>query len=131
LRRSEVRYVLDTTFVIDHLRSDSAAVHRFASLFENGDEVFVNEVVVCEAWSGAHLPDDPDLEALLQVIEFVQPAPVHARAAGRWRAEARARGWNLGLPDALIAACADSLDAAVLTRNARDFALTPVRVETY
>ena len=126
-----MRYVLDTTFVIDHLRNDRAAVHKFASIFEDGDEVFVNEVVVCEAWTGAHLVGDPDLEALLQVIEFVRPAALQARAAGRWRAEARARGWSLGLADALVAACADSLDAAVLTRNARDFALTPVRVETY
>ncbi len=126
-----MRYVLDTTFVIDHLRDDPAALRRFATIFEDGHEVFVNEIVVCEAWTGAHLIGDPDLEALLQVIEFVQPAPVHARAAGRWRADARARGWSLGLPDALIAACADSLDAAVLTRNTRDFALTPVRVETY
>ena len=126
-----VRYVLDTTFVIDHLRDDPAAIRRFASFFEEGHEVFVNEVVVSEAWAGAHLAGDRDLEALLQVIEFVQPGPVHARAAGRWRAEALARGWTLSLPDALIAACADSLDAAVLTRNTRDFALTSVRVETY
>ncbi len=126
-----MRYLLDTTFVIDHLRDDPAAIRRFGELFENGDEVFVNEIVVCEAWSGAHRGDDPDLDALLQVVEFVQPAAVHARAAGRWRAEARTRGWTLGLADALIAACADSLDAAVLTRNTRDFALTPVRIETY
>lgn len=126
-----MRYLLDTTFVIDHLRDDPSALRRFETIFEDGDEVFVNEVVVCEAWTGAHLSGDPDLEALLQVVEFVQPAPIHARAAGRWRAEAKARGWYLGLPDALIAACADALDAAVLTRNARDFALTPVRVETY
>ncbi len=126
-----MRYVLDTTFVIDHLRSDPSARRRFAAIFEDGDEVFINDIVVCEAWTGAHLAGDPDLEALFEVIEFVQPAPVHARAAGRWRAEAKARGWMLGLGDALIAACADSLGAVVLTRDIRDFALTPVKVEAY
>ncbi len=35
------------------------------------------------------------------------------------------------MPDALIAAMAFDLDAVVLTRNVRDFELTPVRVETY
>jgi len=35
------------------------------------------------------------------------------------------------LADALIASAAVAIDAAVLTRNVRDFALTPVRVETY
>jgi predicted nucleic acid-binding protein len=38
---------------------------------------------------------------------------------------------TLSAPDALIAASAEALDATVLTRNLRDFALTPVPVETY
>jgi predicted nucleic acid-binding protein len=126
-----VRYLLDTTFIIDHLRDDPGALRKFALIFEAGDDVFVNEVVVCEAWTGAHLAGDPDLEAVLGVVEFVQPAPDHARIAGRWRAEARALGRTLGLGDALIAACADSLDAVVLTRNTRDFALMPIHVEAY
>ena len=48
-----------------------------------------------------------------------------------WRAAARESGRTLDLPDALIAATAFDLDAAVLTRNVQDFALTPVRIETY
>jgi predicted nucleic acid-binding protein len=36
----------------------------------------------------------------------------------------------LSLADALIAAATED-DAVVLTRNVRDFALTPVRVEAY
>jgi hypothetical protein len=35
------------------------------------------------------------------------------------------------MADALVAAAADAVDAAVLTRNIVDFVLTPVRVETY
>jgi predicted nucleic acid-binding protein len=126
-----VRYLLDTTFIIDHLRDDPGARRAFARIFAVGDEAFVNEVVVYEAWAGARTAGDPDLTAVIRVLEFVQPGPEHAWQAGRWRAEARARGRTLSLPDALIAAAAASLDAAVLTRNTRDFALTPVRVETY
>jgi predicted nucleic acid-binding protein len=126
-----VRYLIDTTFVIDHLRGDRAAREKMARLVELGDELFVNEVVVAEAWAGAHRNDDPDLEAFLQFIEFIQPGPTTARAAGRWRAEARSRGWTLSMTDASIAAAAQSLDASLLTRNLRDFALAPVRVETY
>ena len=51
--------------------------------------------------------------------------------AGRWRGEVRRAGRNLSLADALIAAAAEASDAIVLTRNVRDFSLTPVRVETY
>lgn len=126
-----MRYLIDTTFVIDHLRGDRAARQRMAQLAEIGDELFVNEVVVAEAWAGAHFDVDPDLEVFLRFLEFVQPGPSTARDAGRWRADARSRGWTLSMTDALIAAAAQSLDAILLTRNLRDFALTPIRVETY
>lgn len=124
------RYVLDTSFVIDHLRGDEAAQRRFARIFDEGDQPIINEVVACEAWSGAPATGDPALTALMRVVEFVQPGPASAERAGEWRHGARARGSTLSLADALIAAAADD-DAIVLTRNVRDFALTPVRIETY
>jgi predicted nucleic acid-binding protein len=125
------RYLLDTTFIIDHLRADPAAVDRFARLFDDGDEAFVNEVAVCEAWTAARTDDDPQLGALLNAIGFVQPPLEAAARAGRWRDDARRSGQVLSLADALIAAAANALGATVLTRNERDFRLTPVRVETY
>ena len=124
------RYVVDTTFVIDHLRGDPSALERFDSSLERGDELAINEVVACEAWAGAPLEGDPALERLLRAMEFVQPGPDGAARAGRWRQDAHRRGHVLSLADALIAAAADP-NASVLTRNVRDFALTPVRVERY
>ena len=126
-----VRYLLDTTFVIDHLRGDAVAVARLARIVDDGDEPFVCDVIACEAWAGAHDDDDRDLVALLQFVEFIQAGPDQARRAGRWRADAKRRGWTLSAPDALIAASAEAIDAAVLTRNVRAFALTQARIETY
>lgn len=126
-----MRYVLDTTFVIDYLRGDQAAAHRFARFFEEGDEVFVTEIVVCEAATGARSHPDPGLDAMLEPVEFVQPGRDSPRRAGEWRSVARRQGRELSLGDALIAAAADASDAVVLTRNVRDFSLTPVRVESY
>jgi predicted nucleic acid-binding protein len=125
-----VRLFLDSTFAIDHLRGDLAAVERFDRIFATGDDAFVNEIVVCEVTTGSSA-DDPELAAFLEALEFVQPGPQTALRAGRWRADARRRGFTLSLPDALIAATAESLGAAVLTRNSRDFSLTPVRIESY
>ena len=126
-----MRLFLDSTFAIDHLRGLREAVDRYRSLFEAGDEPVVNEIVVCEVRAGARLEQLPDVEAFFRPVEFVQPGPDAAMRAGAWRAEARSRGRHLSLADALIAAAADATDAAVLTRNVRDFSLTPVRVETY
>jgi predicted nucleic acid-binding protein len=126
-----VRYLLDATFVIDYLRGFPDAIERFGRFFEEGDQPIVNEVVVCEVAAGSRRHPDPDLLAMLEPIEFAQPGPDHAVLAGQWRAEARARGRTLNIADALIAAAADASDAVVMTRNLRDFALTPVRVEAY
>jgi predicted nucleic acid-binding protein len=126
-----VRYLLDTTFVIDYLRGEPAAAKRLERFFHEGDDVIVNEIVVCEAVTGARSHPDAGLEAMLEPLEFVQPGPDIPRRAGEWRSQARRRGRDLSLGDALIAAAADASDAVVVTRNARDFSLTPVRVETY
>jgi predicted nucleic acid-binding protein len=126
-----MRLVLDSTFLIDHLRGEGDAVDRLARIFENGDEPIVTEIVVCEVRAGL-LPDaERHLVALLEPMEFVQPDPGTAMRAGRWRAELRIRGRTLSLADSLIAAAADSMGATVLTRNVRDLSLTPVPVERY
>ena len=126
-----MRLVLDSTFLIDHLRGRREAMEALANIFENGDDAIVTEVIVCEVRAGLLPDDERHLVALIEPMEFVQPDPGTAMRAGRWRAELRARGWTLSVADALIAAAADSMGAAVLTRNVRDFAQTPVAVETY
>ena len=122
---------MDSTFVIDLLDGDPAAVQRHRSIYETGDEPSVNEIVVCEVRAGMPTKDVPKLVGILEPVEFIQPGPETALLAGEWRRQAHERGRRLSLPDALIAAAAMHADAAVLTRNVRDFALTPVRVETY
>ena len=125
------RYLLDSTFLIDHLRGDPAARQRFRRLFEEGDEPVVNEIVVCEVATGTPEHPDPDLAALLEPIEFIQPGPQASMLAGQWRAAARIRGHQLSLADALIAVAAHVGGATVLTRNVRAFAHLRVTVETY
>jgi predicted nucleic acid-binding protein len=125
------KYQLDSTFLIDYLRGDPVTIERFARFFADGDDVLVNEIAVCETRYGLRPSQVPDFEAMLRPLEFVQPGPDAALNAGRWRAQAREGGRTLSLSDALIAAAAEASDAIVLTRNVRDFSLTPVRAETY
>lgn len=126
-----MRYLLDTTFAIDVLRSYQAAVSRFEQLFSGGDDAYVTEVIVCELATGARPEDEPGLWAFIRAVEFVQPGPEVAAVAGRWRGQARRRGITISVPDALIVATADALEATVITRNSRDFDLLPVPVEGY
>ena len=123
--------ILDSTFVIDHLRGDPAARIRWRRMFDEGDQPVVTEIVVCEVRTGLRSADEPILERFLMPTEFVQPGPEAALLAGRWRAEVGGTGRTLGSPDALIAAAAFHLGGGVVTRNVRDFGLTPVRIVTY
>jgi predicted nucleic acid-binding protein len=123
--------VLDSTFVIDCMLGDPAALARLEQVFAEGQQPMVNEVVVCEVRAGLREPDVAAFEALLEPTEFVQPGPDVAVKAGAWRADLRQRGRVLSLADALIGAAADAAGATVLTRNMRDFQLMPIRVESY
>lgn len=125
-----MRYFLDSTFAIDYLRAERDAIDRLRRLIEAGDEPYISDVVVCEVATGSPA-DNRGLAALIRAVEFVQPGPEVAVVAGRFRSDARSRGYVLGVPDALIAASADALGATIITRNVRDFAQTPVPIATY
>ena len=126
-----MKYLLDTTFVIDHERNVPEAIERLRRIYEDGDDPVVTSIVVSEAFVGAASLHDASLERLLRHMEYIHPGPGAARLAGWYRAEARRRGHTLGLGDALIAATAEHAGAVILTRNVRDFALTPARIESY
>lgn len=126
-----MRYLLDSTFVIDFLRARPQVVERMWRLVASGDDPYITDVVLCEVATGIRPTELDAFDAFVEGVEFVQPGPEVARQAGLWRGDARRRGQTLSVRDALIAATAGALGASILTRNVRDFALTPVPVETY
>jgi len=126
-----MRYLLDAAFLIDHLRADSAALARLDAMHLAGDDPIVTSITHAEVWSGLRPGHEAPIDQFLRYLEYVHAGPAAARLAGEWRAAALAGGRTLDVTDALIAATAYHLDAVVLTRNVRDFELTPVRVETY
>lgn len=126
-----MRYLLDSTFAIDFLRARPQAVERMWRLVAAGDDPYITDVVLCEVATGIRPVELDALDTFVNGVEFVQPGPDVARRAGLWRGDAQRRGRTLSVPDALIAATAGALGASILTRNLRDFALTPVPVETY
>ena len=113
------------------MRSKPDAVARLEAMYADGDDPVVTSITTAEVWAGGGGAGDAELAAFLEFIEYVHAGPPTAKLAGEWRADARRRGRTLDLTDALIAATAFDLGAIVLTRNLRDFELTPVRVETY
>ena len=116
-----MRYLLDTTLLIDHANGHAPATELLERLYEQGAELFTCEVVVCEALSGGTDAQRAILARLIEPLEYVATDPGAARSAGEARRLRREAGGRLGLGDALIAAVAGTLDATIVTRNRPDF----------
>jgi predicted nucleic acid-binding protein len=126
-----MRYLLDTTLLIDHAHGYAPAMALLHRLYEEGGELFTCEVVVCESLSGGTDAHRDVVSRLLAPLDFVAVDPPTARAAGAARLERHGSGGKLGLGDALIAALAKSLDATIVTRNRPDFARQSASVLSY
>ncbi len=116
-----MRYLLDTTLVIDHVNGYAPAMATLRRLFEEGGELYTCDVVVCEALSGGDDEHRAVIRRLLDALEYIGTDPEVARQAGAARLERHRSGGRLGLGDALIAAVARGLDATIVTRNRPDF----------
>jgi predicted nucleic acid-binding protein len=126
-----MRFLLDTTLIIDHAHGYEPAMRLLHRLYEDGGELFTCDVVVCEATSGGSDEHRDVVERLLAPLEYVSTDPQTARAAGAARLDRHRAGGRLGLGDALIAAVAKSLDATIVTRNRPDFERQDASVLTY
>lgn len=126
-----MRYLLDSTLLIDHANRDEAAAATLARFFEEGHELYTCDIVTTEVLSY----DDPDdlrhLEMLLDALEYVATTPTAARWAAASRRSRHRAGGLRALGDAIIAGVAVDLDATVVTRNADDFVRQGVPVFTY
>jgi predicted nucleic acid-binding protein len=125
-----MRFLLDTTLLIDHAQGRAGAAEVLEQLFREAHELLVCDVVVTEALSKG--PDDEMIVigSLIRAVEYVATHPEAARWAGESRRQRRAAGPR-SLADAIIAGVAHHQDATVVTRNPRDFEAQGIPVLAY
>ena len=125
-----MRYVIDTTLLIDYVRGRAAAGEVIQSLFAEPNDLLICEAVVAEALSACSDDERAAIAHLIDALEYVALPP----DAAAWAGESRRRGGRQSrrtLGDALIAAAAWFSDATVVTRNPQDFEAQGVRVLAY
>ena len=125
-----MRYLLDTTVLIDHARGHDGAVRLVATLFENPNDLYTCDVIVTEALTGGDDEERATINTLIRALEYVSTPP----DAAVWAAESRRSRRSLGprgLADALVAGLAWTLRAIVVTRNPKDFERQGVPVLAY
>lgn len=123
-------YILDTTVAIDWAHDRPGAVAVVERLFAETDRLYTTDVIVCEALSAGTAPERAVIERFLDALEYVSLGPAGARQAAEMRRSA-GRSSPRSLGDTLIAALARELDAAIVTRNPRDYAPFGVRTVEY
>jgi predicted nucleic acid-binding protein len=126
-----MRYLLDSTLLIDHASGDRHANELLARLFEEGHDLYTCDVVSCETLSRGDPAELRAMRTLLDALEYVATSPEAARWAGESRRARHAAGARRSLGDAVIAGVAQSVDATVVTRNDADFGRQGIRTLGY
>jgi len=125
-----MRYLLDTTVLIDHAAGWPEAISVVQKLFGEPHDLLVCDAVVAEALSKGGEREVAAIGKLIDALEFVSTHPEASRWAGASRRRLR-RTSPRRLGDALIAGVAWFNDATVVTRNPQDFEIQGVRVLGY
>jgi predicted nucleic acid-binding protein len=126
-----VRYLLDSTLLIDHANRDEPAATLLKDLYSEAHELYTCDVVTCETLSQGDATHLRHLRALLDSLEYIATSPEAARWAAASRLARHRAGGKLGLGDSLIAGVAAELGATVVTRNRPDFERQGIEVVTY
>lgn len=123
-----MRYLLDTTVLIDLSKNRRQVEDRIGKLLAEGEELGVSAITVAEFYAGLHPDQRPEWDRFFASVSFWPPTLVSARQAGVWRHEYRRRGITLKTMDMLVAAVASEAGAILLTANVRDFPMPEIRV---
>jgi predicted nucleic acid-binding protein len=110
--------LIDTNIFIDHLRNHKQAVSYMQSLVGK-DNVFFSAITETELLVGTENNNTEKRKLLLRLLyqwKKVSVANPLAKKAGDL-----AREHGMSVPDAIIAATALQEDAALITRNVKDF----------
>lgn len=128
--------LLDTTFLIDLLRGDPAAVDRARELEEDLVQQRVSTMTLVELSYGVARSHQPADERRM-VEEVLATKPAHPadtavmRKAGQLAGELANQGQTIGDGDVIIGAIAEIIGESVLTRNVKDFERLGVDIEPY
>jgi tRNA(fMet)-specific endonuclease VapC len=125
-----VPYLIDTTWVIDHLAGIPEATELLAQLAEEG--IAISSITYLEAFQGTERDPEPEtaqakLDRFLDAAPIIPFSPAVARRCARLREtlgkpgkRVRARALDL-----IIAATALEYDLTLVTRNTKDYADIP------
>lgn len=125
-----MRYLLDTTVLVDYLR-DRPVADRVDALIDSGETLCSSAINVEEVVRGLRPGEEGAVRRLIDGLLILPIGVEEGWRAGGWRREYASRGVTLSQPDCLVAAVTVSIDATLVTGNPRHFPMEDVRVEEW
>jgi hypothetical protein len=110
--------VLDTSVLIDHLRSVEPATDYLANLEERPS---CSEISRIEVLQGLRSAERKAAERLFRLFDWVPVTEAVARRAGELGRHWRRSHPGIGVADLVIAATAEQINAKLATRNVKHF----------
>lgn len=134
-------YLLDTSVVVDLLRTNSSAVRKRLTVCSN-HVVGLSVITLCELQFGLELrankyphlreSEEQKLSTIIEPFQWFPLTKDVMHSYGRIRSHLQVSGTGIGPLDTLIAAQAISLDAILVTSNVHEFRRVPkLRLEDW
>jgi predicted nucleic acid-binding protein len=118
-----MRYLLDTSVIIDHLRGDALASRWLRTLA--GDELWSVTPVRTEIWAGMRLAERAATMRFLDGLRWLDVSLAMADAAGVLANKYRKSHQGVDTIDYIIAAATQMLGAELCTLNLKHFPMFP------
>ena len=117
-----MRWVLDTSVLIDHLRGrPKAAVELIAGAIERGDELWSSQVVRAELLAGMRQSEEAATRDLMRLMTWADVDESTSEAAGELGRIYLASHSGIEVADLIVAALTLELDAELKTVNVKHF----------
>lgn len=116
-----MKFLLDTTVLIDTLRSRNNRRALLTELVMQGHKLSTSAVNIAEVYAGMRPGEEKGTEAFLNSLHCVPLTGGVARLAGSLKSRYARQGKTLDLPDMMIAATALEHGLTLMTDNRKDF----------
>lgn len=116
-----MKYAVDTSVLIDVLRSYRPAVDLFERLTEEEAQLVSSYVIRTEVLAGMRRGEERGTRALLDLIEWLPVGEPESEAGGALGRRFAPANQGIDTPDLLLAEVAERQGAELLTTNVKHF----------
>jgi predicted nucleic acid-binding protein len=116
-----MRILLDTTVLIDVLRSRRGRRELLAELSRKGDSLTTTSLNIAEVYAGMRPGEESRTKAFLDPLDCYELSRSTAQTAGALKNRWARKGHTLALADAIVAAIALDNHCILMTDNRKHF----------